>query len=876
MGDRNEATPHALPTRPTAPTAPTAPPSYDGPPACFATGLAPHGTRPALLTADGELTYADLADRVAAARDGLAGLGGRQLVRLRPAASVDFVVAWLAASSGGHASLLTHDDGLARAYGASVERSAEAAGGWQPTGLPAPALHPDLRLLLSTSGSTGSPKLVRLSAANLASNATAIAHYLGLGPEDRALTTLPLDYCYGLSVLHSHLAVGASVLLEDRSVVDPEVWRRAHAAGVTSFAGVPHTFDLLASTGWPQLPTLRQVTQAGGRMAPDRVRELALQGEREGWDLVVMYGQTEATARMAWLPPHLAARRPTAVGVPIPGGELRVQPLPPGELAADLGADVGELVYRGPNVMMGYAAAPADLPRGAELAELRTGDLGRIAEDGLVEIVGRRARFAKLFGQRIDLDRVQMLLALGGHEAVCAEAAEGGQLVVAVLGGSDPILLDEVAAAARDASGLPAHAVRVVPLIELPRLRSGKVDHHAVARLAAPEAAPDSDPAEAVGALYGRVLGRAPVRPDDSFVSLGGDSLSYVELSLRLERQLGTLPSDWPSWTVARLAERLGPRRRPSAWVRLDTTILLRAAGIVMIVGSHTDLWVLLGGAHVLLAVAGANFARFHLADETPRARLRRVARAAARIAVPAVLWIGVVAAVTGAYGWRQVLLVNDLLGSRDWTEPAWYYWFVEVVLLLALGAGLLTSLPRVMALERRHPFGLAAGLTALTLVPRWWAELASYDGDVIHSSTFVAWLFAGGWAASVAQTGRRRLLVTALLLAGTWGFTGDLQREALIAAGLLALVWLRTVPWPRALVATTGTLASASLYVYLTHWQVYPWFEDRWPLGGLLSSLAVGILAWHLAGRAAAWTTRTGRPRPHYAPDQPERQEIP
>ncbi|MBM7518338.1 non-ribosomal peptide synthetase [Nocardioides nitrophenolicus] len=815
----------------------------------LADGLARHGERPALRTTTETLTYAALDQRVAIARAELAALGADQLVRLRPDPSVGFVVSWLAALSGGHATLLTHDDGLARAYHASVERAGDH---WRTTGTPAPALHPDLRLLLSTSGSTGSPKLVRLSAANLDSNASAIASYLGITGDDVALTTLPLDYCYGLSVLHSHLVAGASVVLDDRSVTDPALWERARAEGVTSFAGVPYTFDLLGAAGWPRLPSLRQVTQAGGRLAPDRVRALAEQGAREGWDLVVMYGQTEATARMAYLPPELAATHPGTVGVAIPGGELRIDPVP------DAGPGVGELVFRGPNVMLGYAESPADLASAAGPDELRTGDLARFTPEGLVEIVGRRSRFAKLFGQRIDLDRVQTLLGLGGHDTGCAESADGTRLVVAVPGCPDAATLAEVTAAATAATGLPAHAVLAAPVPALPRLPNGKLDQQAVGRLGlAPPPPVTADPVASLTRLYARILGRPDVGLDQSFVGLGGDSLSYVELSLRLESRLGRLPADWPNRTVAELAAHLdpadpAPRRRPR-WARVDTTIALRALAIVLVVGSHTDLWVVLGGAHVLLAVAGVNFARFHLADEGPRQRVRRVARAAARVAVPSVLWIGAVALLTGEPGWRSVLLLNDLLGSRDWSEPDWYYWFVEVVLLLAVGAGLLTALPRVMAFERRHRFPLALGLATLALAPRYAAQVTSYDGDVIHSTLFVGWLFLGGWAAAVAGGPRDRVLATAVLVAGCWGFTDSSPRNLVIIAGVLVLVWVRTVPWPRVLVGPTGVIASASLYVYLTHWQVYPWFETRWPLGGLLASLAVGVLAWQVVNHVSA-----------------------
>lgn len=843
----------------------------------IADDLMRHGDRTALVTASRRVSYADLEVLVDDAAAGLRATGERHLVHLVPAPTVEFVVSWLAVLRESHVALLSGSAALAAAYGASLGRR---DGAWAATGAPVPDLHPDLRLLLSTSGSTGSPKLVRLSAANVTSNALAIADYLGLETDDVALTTLPLDYCYGLSVLHSHLAVGAGIVLDDRSVTDPTLWAEARRAAVTSFAGVPHTFELLGSAGWPDLPSLRRVTQAGGRMAPERVRALAEQGARDGWELVVMYGQTEATARMAYLPPALAATRPSAVGVAIPGGSFRLAPVDGAE------PGVGELVFSGPGVMLGYAESPADLARGAELDELSTGDLARIDADGIVEIVGRRSRFAKLFGQRIDLDRVQTLLALGGYDAACAEAVGGTQLVVAVPGDPDPVLLAEVATAAGTASGLPRHALRVVPLGQLPRLANGKVDQQALARLEQPAVTDAPDSAASIALLYERVLGRA-VRPDDSFVSLGGDSLSYVELALRLEDVLGRLPEDWPRREIGQLAAEAatGGRRRGARWLAdVETGIVLRAVGILAIVGSHTNLWTILGGAHVLLAVAGANFARFHLADERPTRRLHRVLRAAGRIAVPAVLWIGLVTLVAGTYPLRTVLLVNDLTGPSGWSEPAWHFWFIESLLLLCVAAGMATSIPVVMALERRHRFALATGLTLVALVPRFWVGHTAYDGDVIHSTLFIAWLFTAGWAAAVARTVPERLVVSALVLFGVNGFTGDLPRDLLIAAGVLALVWCRTLPWPRVLVRPTGVVAGASLFIYLTHWQVYPHFETWWPLGGLLASVTVGLVVAHLSSRVAnlllprlrAWTAVLDEDRPHYAPDHHHRKELP
>jgi acyl-CoA synthetase (AMP-forming)/AMP-acid ligase II len=187
-----------------------------------------------------------------------------------------------------------------------------------------------------------------LSHTNLITNAAAIGDYLDIRETDRAATTLPMSYCYGLSVIHSHLLRGAGLILTDHSVVDDQFWTLFRRHRGTTFAGVPYTFELLERIGFDtmDLPHLRYLTQAGGRLSPERVRRFAELGQRRGWQLFVMYGATEATARMAYLPPELAATRPTAIGRPIPGGSFSLEPVDDW----DDDPEVGELVYRGPNV----------------------------------------------------------------------------------------------------------------------------------------------------------------------------------------------------------------------------------------------------------------------------------------------------------------------------------------------------------------------------------------------------------------------------------------------------------------------------------------------------------------------------------------------
>lgn len=786
--------------------------------------LARFGDRTALHTTDGPLTYAELADRVAAFADRLGPT--RRLVLVEGRNSVESLTAYLAALTHGHVVLLSPP-------GRPARRLAEA---WDPDVVVADRLrerrpgtahdlHPDLALLLSTSGSTGAPKLVRLSHDNLVANAASIADYLRLTADDRAITSLPLHYCYGLSVVHSHLLVGASLVLTDLSVVDECFWRLAREARATSFAGVPYTFEQLERSGFTErdLPDLRYVTQAGGRLAPDRVAAWRAHGRAAGWDLVVMYGQTEATARMAWLPPELADAHPGAVGVPVPGGSFRLEPV-----AEVDDPDVGELVYSGPNVMLGYAEEAADLALGATLDELHTGDLARCT-DGVWEIVGRRGRHAKLFGLRLDLDHLERQVDAAVHLLVVDDLLHAFTTRPRAAGR----LRDALAAA----SGLPPSAVRVTVLAEVPRTPSGKPCRAALeehARLARAEAEPAS-----VRDDYALVLGRPDATDDDTFVSLGGDSLSYVELATRLATRLGDLPPDWHTRPIGSLAPTTTRRG-----TRVDTSVVLRAVAIFAVVATHANVWTVLGGAHLLLAVAGWNLARFQLSAPTRRGRLRHALSSLAQLVVPASLWIAGVGLLTGTYTWLSATYTNGFLGGEQWTAD-WEFWFLEALVWTTLAAVGLLAVPALDRLERRAPFRFALALTVLALAFRfWWVGLEA--GPTNRYTIGLAALFVLlGWTASRADTRARRWTVVALAAVATFGFFGDPWREALVVAGIAVLVLVPTLRLPRLLVPVVSLVASSSLFVYLTHWQVYPHLEDHYPVLATLASFAAGIAVW-------------------------------
>ena len=284
-------------------------------------------------------------------------------------------------------------------------------------------LHEDLALLMTTSGSTGSPKLVRQSYDNLKANTESIVKYLDLHEDERAVTNLPLHYVYGLSILNTHLAVGASVVVTEKTLFDRSFWQLMRDKEVTSFSGVPYTYAMLKRLRFfrMDLPALRTLTQAGGKLDPELHSEFAGYADAHGKKFVVMYGAAEATARMGYLPPQDALEKVGAMGIAIPGGRFALVDETGAEITA---ADtVGELVYYGANVTLGYAESGADLARGDERhGRYETGDLARRDADGYYSNVGRKRRFLKMFGKRTNLQEVEHILRqhFGEIEVACA------------------------------------------------------------------------------------------------------------------------------------------------------------------------------------------------------------------------------------------------------------------------------------------------------------------------------------------------------------------------------------------------------------------------------------------------------------------------
>jgi long-chain acyl-CoA synthetase len=467
----------------------------------------------ALLLPDGAgVPYGHLARMVQAAQRQL-DRPAKTLVVVEEPRTVRGVIGYLAALRSGHAVMLIEHgseqvwadiiaayrpellvlapggrpEGMARRWGYC--RPAAAGPVWlQAAGAgPGTTIHPDLAMLIRTSGSLGVPKTVRLSYANLGANAVAIAEALRIRPGQRAVTSLPLDFSFGLSVLNSHLAAGAATGLTSAAPSSAEFWWCADQMRVTCVAAVPSTFQFLRARGWDPRdhPDLRRLQQSGSALDTATAAHFDRLMRAAGGDLVLMYGQTEATARMTYLPPERLGERPGSVGIAIPGGSVRIcgpdgTPVPDGQ--------VGAVVYQGPNVMMGYARSRADLAAGdTEHGVLRTGDLGCL-RDGFLYLSGRADRQVKVLGLRVDLDQVELAFAsLGVAAAAVPGSGERVQVVV------EKSARDAVAGHCRSVTaglGLPGAAMFVTGVAGIPRTPRGKVDYPAVRRALEPRPSP--------------------------------------------------------------------------------------------------------------------------------------------------------------------------------------------------------------------------------------------------------------------------------------------------------------------------------------------------------------------------------------------------
>jgi len=334
------------------------------------------------------------------------------------------------------------------------------------------ALNDELCLLLTTSGSTGSPKFVRQSYKNVLANAESIVQYLEIDDTERPITTLPMNYTYGLSIINSHLLMGATILVTDKGLMQKEFWSFFKEQGATSFGGVPYTYEMLERLRFfrMQLPSLRYMTQAGGKLIPELHAKFADYAKTNEKKFIVMYGQCEATARMGYLPASMAVEKCGSMGVAIPGGKFHLIDVDGNEIKEPL--VTGELVYEGANVTLGYAECGEDLQKGDERnGVLQTGDMAQFDADGYYYIVGRKKRFLKIYGNRVNLDEIDRLIKGKFDSIDCASAGTDDHMYLFV---TNEEYAEPVRSFVVEKTGLNSAAFKTIVIEEIPKNDAGK------------------------------------------------------------------------------------------------------------------------------------------------------------------------------------------------------------------------------------------------------------------------------------------------------------------------------------------------------------------------------------------------------------------
>ena len=341
-------------------------------------------------------------------------------------------------------------------------------------------LYEELCLLLTTSGSTGSPKFVRQSYKNVVANAKSIVEYLEIDETERPITTLPMNYTYGLSIINSHLMVGATILVTDKGLMQKEFWNFFKDEKATSFGGVPYTYEMLERLRFfrMDLPSLRYMTQAGGKLIPELHKKFAEYAKDKQIKFIVMYGQCEATARMGYLPYDMAIEKCGSMGIAIPGGKFYLVDSTGNVISEP--EITGELVYEGENVTLGYAECGEDLIKTDERkGVLYTGDMAQFDKDGYFYIVGRKKRFLKIYGNRVNLDEIDRMIKSHFGNIEVASTGQDDSMYIFI---TDDSLSKQVKDYVVFKTKLNSSAFKIVVVDEIPKNDSGKILYKELAK----------------------------------------------------------------------------------------------------------------------------------------------------------------------------------------------------------------------------------------------------------------------------------------------------------------------------------------------------------------------------------------------------------
>lgn len=711
-----------------------------------------------------------------------------------------------------------------------------------------------------TSGTEGQPKGILLSYRNLGYTTERIIDVMQMTAEIREYVGVPATFSFGMARYRAVSAVGGQAYLPPRGFDPLELSRMLASGEVNALSAVPTLLRILLAD-----PTiigasgraLRWMEIGSQHMTADekrRIREMFPNAR-----IVQHYGLTEAS-RSTFLtisetPDHLLA----SVGHAVGEGEVQTGP-------------DGRIRIRGPQVARARIDAHGlhDLTDGK--GWLQTNDLGHM-QDGYLFFDGRADDLINCGGQKIVPDqleeKIRARVGTGAQIAVAKvpDPQRGEGVLVAVVGhGVKTTDAKAAAAAALQDMGIAAgSALHVMALDALPVTGTGKVQRRKLAELFA-ERQTEAPAAVAVGvdeirdvlSLFRHEFPGQDVQPDDSFESLGGDSLHYIHFSLSFERHFGNLPDGWERLTTVELQSRISDST-PSTWRSLETVTLTRAFFMICIIGLHAEAFVYSsnwGAAYFLYMLAGYSVARFQLPEIIRSGSVRTLWGTVISLAIPTILMDAFLEVTSLNFELPSLLLVSNYQDPTTITGTTFY--FVEIFIQMMLIAIVMLSVPQVRAAFQRNP--LASSLTYFAVIVALDMVIeANWDGDYNYHRTpwHYGWCFALGMVIASAKGLRAQILVFVLCASWVFYYFGLTSAAAYVTAASALVIFVRTVPAPARVKTVVSEIAGTSMFIYLTHYPAMALVGKAFGQKMPWISFFVAILAGIAASRVYFWLER-------------------
>jgi acyl-CoA ligase (AMP-forming) (exosortase A-associated) len=759
----------------------------------------------------------------------------------------------------------------------------------------------DMVGILYTSGSTGEPKGVMLSHRNFVARAKCVSDYLGIVPDDKILHLPHYSFGYGLDQLFNGFYAGATGVLHNY-VTPQALMKLMLEERITGLAAVPTALVALTALDWPLeiREHLRYIAAAGGRMPESATRSLRCLAPEAG--IFLMYGQTE-TLRSTFLPPSEVDYHPNSMGRPISVAKIYAVRAD-GTLCGP--NEPGELVQTGDTVALGYwndpertaqifRPAPAQTAPGSQPAiGVWSGDIVTYDEDGRFYYVGRQDDLIKTSGYRVSPTEIEDVLYASGlvnnAAVVGVKHADLGQVVIAFVTTPGNGSLDREGLLAYCRRELPGYMLpyQIIHRDALPLNANSKIDRRrlvaeygeqlhdtvlerprATLEVSAPEKSDLTSRAleflgmrrrssASVAEIFAAAFNLKSVDEQKSFSSLGGDSLSYVDVSTALEDYIGHIPENWENMSIAELGR---IQRSDSAGTTIAPDVLLRAAAIFGVVALHNRYSSLAGGPSLLFVLSGLSFARFAWNGDPGQVR-RSIFGTMMKVVLPTMLMLLMFFVGDGIFHWSTIFFYDNLLEPESplWWEGAW---FVQVLFQILLFMGAIAFIPGAAPFGEKHRYMFGILLTAGAFLLHYVMALTVHAPIMMfgHLPQFFLWQFALGWLVFSSKSHLQRAITLAILfgcmgaLTTINGLTGDylLQHHApyWLGLGTLLLLWMPPVPLPRVVAAPIVTIAKSTLFIYLFHWPfdvvAYRWLHINGGPLGIIIGFGGGLAVWAL-----------------------------